>query len=62
MAEQFNDEFERIWKEMAVTLSRHYRDIWLEGLRKTRMKLIHDSRYTSQDSNKAHHEYESGSL
>lgn len=61
MAEQINDELEKIWTETAVTLSRNHPDICLEGMRETRMNLIHNSHYTCRDSNYIHPEYESGS-
>jgi hypothetical protein len=40
-----SEEFERIWKETIMAESRHYPGICLEGQRKAKRNLRHDSQY-----------------
>jgi hypothetical protein len=44
--------FERIWNEAVVTLSRYYPIIFKKGLRKPTKCLSQDSRCPGQDSNR----------
>jgi hypothetical protein len=46
-----NDEFERIWKEAAVALSKYRFVISLEGLSKLTKDLSQDSGCSGGDSN-----------
>jgi hypothetical protein len=45
-------EFEMIWEEAVVKQWKYYPDIYLEGLRKTTIKLSEDSRCSYRHSNR----------
>jgi hypothetical protein len=46
------DEMERMWKEAVVANLRHYPDLCLEGLRKTKKHLDQNIRSPSKNSNR----------
>jgi hypothetical protein len=50
------DKFEKFSKEAGMVYRKYYSGICLEGLRKTRKYLSHDSRYPYRNSNRTLHD------